>query len=475
MLQSSVRTAENSSGSISFSAVAGADPPSPSDRSNHRPATAVRALVPTLCPDMSSSGDTRFDWVRRPEFLYSMGLFVAALVLVPIAIRAEGGFAAGSSPAAALFFVAYGLLTIAAGYRHPRVGYVSFDRVSQVASILVLGPVTAAWVTGLASLIFPWRGLWQGAPIRRVVTASLNNAGLMSLMVLLCGSAYVRLGGPTPLEYLDLRTAALLALLIASLQVANQIGLGIHLRLRDGTSVARFSRFAVAMETMAGLTAIFVAIVFNRMEAPIVGLMLVVISVGMLMLSQFARMRVKLEAIVAERTRVLQEKTVELEDLASRDQLTGLSNRRHADQYLERCIDEHHRYGRAFSIALIDLDHFKSINDRHSHEIGDEVLMRVARVFAARCRDTDLVARYGGEEFLIGFPEADREAVLRISEELRRAIAFADWSDLSPDIRVSFSAGVAEMRPGLDRSSLVGLADTKLYEAKKAGRNVVMG
>ena len=143
------------------------------------------------------------------------------------------------------------------------------------------------------------------------------------------------------------------------------------------------------------------------------------------------------------------------------------------DSYLDGRIEEFTRYGRRFGIALIDLDHFKRINDRHSHEVGDEVLKRVARILEDRCRETDVVARYGGEEFLLCFPEAGATEVAEICEQLRRAVASVDWESLRPDITVSLSAGVAEMQPGLTRSALVNAADRKLYMAKEAGRNLV--
>jgi diguanylate cyclase (GGDEF)-like protein len=411
--------------------------------------------------------------LERPEFLYSAALFSAAVVVLVIAIRNAGGVLQDHHPGLALFFLLYGLFTISAGYEQPRVGYVSFDRVAQIASILILGPLDAAWVNGLASLLFPWRRLRDGTGVDRILTASLNNAGLMALMVLGCGSLYRWLGGPIPLVGLDAR-ALLLPVLILSMQVVNELMMGIHIKLRYGRADWKLNHFVFGLESGAGLTAVLVAIVMNRMEPPVVALLLVVLSAGMLALKRFARMRMRLETIVEERTRDLREQTVELERLATRDQLTGLFNRRYADGFLEMRVEEFHRYDRRFSIALIDLDHFKRINDQFSHEIGDQVLIRVARILADRCRETDVVARYGGEEFLLCFPEADAPAVAEICEQLRHAVDSADWSAHSPRLRVSLSAGVAEMQPGLDRSSLVNAADRKLYEAKHAGRNLVL-
>lgn len=412
--------------------------------------------------------------LRRPEFIFSAALFLLAVAALFLAIRWTDAIGVAHRPGAALFFLLFGVFTITTGYQHPRIGYVSFDRVSQVASILVLGPVDAAVVNGLASLLYPWHRLWRGASLDRVVIASLNNAGLMTMMILSSGLLYERLGGQIPLLTLDLRAAALLPLLILVMQVVNELGMGVHLQLRDGVREKSLNRFVLALESSAGLAAVLVAIVFNRMELPVLVLLLVLMSTVMMVLTQFARMRVELETIIADRTRVLREKTVELEQLATRDQLTGLFNRRYVDQYLDGRIEEFRRYGRRFGIALIDLDHFKRINDQQSHEVGDEVLKRVARILTERCRETDVVARYGGEEFLLCFPEAQAYEVAEICEQLREAVATADWSNLSPEVIVSLSAGVAEMRSGLTRSALVNAADRKLYAAKNAGRNLVL-
>lgn len=413
--------------------------------------------------------------MKRPEFAYSLALFCGSAALVASSVTRQGSVFGDNHPGIALFFIAYGFFTIFAGYPHPRVGYVSFDRVSQVASILVLGPVTAAWVNGLASFIFPWFRVVRGGSLRRILPASLTNAGMMALMILGPGSLYAYLGGNIPLTSIDGRSLTLLVVMIATMQLLNEIGLAIHLQLRDGSRSLHLSGFALTLELGAGLTAVLVAIVFNRMEPAVVALLLAVLSIGMLVLTQFARMRIRLQAIVDERTRVLREKTVELEHLATRDQLTDLVNRRYAEEYLNRCIEDYHRYGRRFSIALIDLDHFKRINDHASHEAGDQVLVRIARILAARCRETDMVARYGGEEFLLCFPEADLTAVTAICDELRQSVAAADWSRIASGISVSLSAGVAEMAAGLDRSALLNAADRKLYEAKSGGRNLVRG
>lgn len=410
----------------------------------------------------------------RPVFVYSLGLFATAAAAVGFSMAGAGGLPAGTSGGTAVFFFLFGLYTIEMGYTHPRLGYVSFDRVAQVASILVLGPVIAALVNGLASLVFPWRRLLRGAPLAGVVTASLHNAGLMTLIVLVPGGIYVLLGGAVPLMSLEGATPSLLVVLVLGMQLLNDAGMRVYLRLRDGTHPELLNLFALAVEVGAGLTAVLVAIVFNRMEASVVALLLVVLAAGMMALTQFARMRTRLEHIVADRTRSLEEKTLQLERLAVRDQLTGLYNRRFADEELDRRIASFVNGSGPFSIALLDLDHFKSVNDRYSHEAGDELLRRIARIFEGVCRDEDVVARYGGEEFLVFFPGTETARAAQLCDGLRTSVLRADWSDVAPGVMPSLSAGVACMSEGASREDLLRLADERLYRAKSQGRNQVV-
>jgi diguanylate cyclase (GGDEF)-like protein len=410
---------------------------------------------------------------RRPEFIYSVALFAAASGALAVAVSRQGFVPPGTAPGLLAFFLVYALFTIFMGYTHPRVGYVSFDRVAQVAAILVLGPVAAAWINGAASLLYPWHRLWRGRTFADVLTASLHNAGLMSLMILVCGLLYQKLGGPAPLLGLGWRDALVLLFLLLSMQALNDLGMRVLMALEERKAPTEFSLFAFVVESGAGLGGILVALVINRMELSAVILLLLVMTLGMFSLMQLAHIRMRLEALVAERTRKLQQKSLELERMASHDPLTGLHNRRHADQYLEERIAEFDRYRRDFAIALVDLDDFKRVNDEHSHDTGDEVLRLVAQLLRERCRDTDLVSRYGGEEFLLCFPQAGMVAAREACEKIREAVESTEWELLVPGVRVTLSAGVATMRGGLSRRGLLGLADRALYEAKSGGRNQV--
>jgi diguanylate cyclase (GGDEF)-like protein len=410
----------------------------------------------------------------HPERLYSLLLFAGAFVALSVAVAMHGWLPAGHGPGTAAFFVAYALFTISMGFNHPRVGYVSFDRVAQVASILIVGPVAAAWLNGVASLLYPWHRLRRGHPVQKVITASLHNSGLMSLMVLSAGLAYQWLGGPVPLSSLGVADLVLLLLMVVGMQAINDLGMRIFIGLRNGRFPRGTSVFRFIVESGAGLGGILVAIIFNRMELAVVALLLVVLSLGMLTLTELARLRSGLESIVAERTRSLRDKTRELERLATHDALTGLHNRRSADAYLDERLAEFERYGGAFSVALVDLDHFKRINDDYSHDAGDRVLEAVAARMAGSARATDLVARYGGEEFLLCFPGTDQASAVEACEKIRREVGAMVRDDLPAGVRVTMSAGVAEMRPGLSRRALLGEADHALHDAKASGRNRVV-
>jgi diguanylate cyclase (GGDEF)-like protein len=185
-------------------------------------------------------------------------------------------------------------------------------------------------------------------------------------------------------------------------------------------------------------------------------------------------MRQTLEHLVDERTKALQEKTAELELLATRDKLTGLFNRRYADAYLDQLFRETGFGARRFTIALADIDFFKQINDRHSHPIGDQVLKRVADTLRAQCRDADTIARYGGEEFLFCFPDTGLAGGNQLCEQLRAAVERDDWRALGLGSAVTISFGVAERHRDSTLRSLLETADLRLYEAKKRGRNLVI-
>lgn len=417
-------------------------------------------------------------YFRRPDFIYSALLFAVAVCVLYFITQRTGILTSDYGPGTALFFLAFGLFTITMGYPHPNFGHVSFDRAAQISSILVLGPIDAAWINGLASLLYPWHRLRQGEPLGAVLTASLHNAGMMSMVILGCGWLYTYLGGPIPLDHMSVAAAGFLLLLMLSMQLLNDLGMLMIVYLRKGNRSKLLNFFSTAVELGSVLIAVVVAIVYVRMEPAVVALILIVLSLGMFVLKQYAQMRDKLEALVEERTIELQEKSLELERLATHDALTRLFNRRYADDYLEREIESARRYDRDFTIALADIDHFKLINDRFSHAVGDEVLRRVAEILVNRCRKTDVVARYGGEEFLLCFPDTNSDFAEQICGDIRTAVENADWSEISDQLgthlHITISFGIAQAGADMRRTSILNVADTRLYKAKKKGRNLVV-
>ncbi|MGI8632623.1 MAG: diguanylate cyclase [Solirubrobacterales bacterium] len=156
---------------------------------------------------------------------------------------------------------------------------------------------------------------------------------------------------------------------------------------------------------------------------------------------------------------------------ARTDALTGLPNRRAFDDELRRLVAHAKRNGSAVTAMLIDIDHFKSLNDTYGHERGDEALATVAKVLADTVRTSDFVARYGGEEFVALLPDTDRTEAAVPAEKLRRAVSEAS---LSIDRQITISVGVACFPPdGMDPHALLRSADRALYAAKEAGRDRV--
>jgi diguanylate cyclase (GGDEF)-like protein len=161
-------------------------------------------------------------------------------------------------------------------------------------------------------------------------------------------------------------------------------------------------------------------------------------------------------------------------EMALRDALTGLHNRRFVEHDLNvrllRAVED----GDPFSLALVDLDHFKLVNDRFSHAVGDEVLRRVADVLAAGTADSGWAARMGGEEFLLVFPGDPMHVAESRCEDIRQAVESFPWDVIRTGLSVTVSIGVTEMQPArASQAALLGQADRNLYAAKYSGRNRV--
>jgi two-component system, cell cycle response regulator len=170
----------------------------------------------------------------------------------------------------------------------------------------------------------------------------------------------------------------------------------------------------------------------------------------------------------------LSEANSKLQDMANIDGLTQINNRRVFQNLIAREFYRANRYGHPLSCIMIDLDHFKLINDREGHLVGDHVLRGVAELLQASLRKSDFLARYGGEEFVAILPEADQKAATIIAEKLRKSIENYSFDIENRKIQVSISLGVATFSRDLhfaDDEELIERADSNLYHAKRHGRN----
>ncbi|RUO20841.1 hypothetical protein CWE08_06995 [Aliidiomarina iranensis] len=160
-----------------------------------------------------------------------------------------------------------------------------------------------------------------------------------------------------------------------------------------------------------------------------------------------------------------------LERLSVTDKLTGLHNRAKLDLTLEKYMGYVERFEKPFAVLLIDIDHFKRVNDKFGHLQGDLVLQKVAKILHSNIRKTDELGRWGGEEFLLLCPDTDLSAALHLAQQLREKIA-KNASTVGTQVTVSI--GVAEIRQHMATAEALGLADTALYRAKENGRNCVV-
>ena len=185
--------------------------------------------------------------------------------------------------------------------------------------------------------------------------------------------------------------------------------------------------------------------------------------------------RIRAGKRIVDLQKELLETNKRLELLSITDGLTKLYNHRYFQDELLRAFEESHRYQRPLSLAIIDLDYFKKVNDTHGHAVGDEVLKSVSSIFKDSVRSADLVARYGGEEFAVMMPEAELDDAVAFAEKIRSLIEQTPMQTSAGVLPVTVSIGVAAVPQSRIQSAkqLVVQADKALYRAKKAGRNQV--
>lgn len=192
---------------------------------------------------------------------------------------------------------------------------------------------------------------------------------------------------------------------------------------------------------------------------------------------QIARMRQE-SIVLKQKNSELEQHLVELKDLheqlhevSIKDSLTGLYNRRYLFSRLDHFVNLSRRYKNPLAVVMLDIDHFKQINDNYGHKVGDDVLRSIAEILRPSLRDADVLARYGGEEFAILMPETELSKAIIVCERIRMNIADYEWQKVAQNLNVTGSLGISTFEQEDCPEKLFVKADECLYEAKRSGRN----
>jgi diguanylate cyclase (GGDEF)-like protein len=172
----------------------------------------------------------------------------------------------------------------------------------------------------------------------------------------------------------------------------------------------------------------------------------------------------------------LKDANEKLREMAFRDGLTGLYNHRYFQDLMDNELSRSQRYKKPFSLMILDLDHFKKINDEYGHPVGDIVLKDVSKAIENTIRDSDFAARYGGEEFAVVLPETELRGAAILAERLRKAIEQLEIDTNGCRVDVTVSVGVTCYHPStakIEKSEIFTQADNALYKSKNKGRNMI--
>ena len=294
----------------------------------------------------------------------------------------------------------------------------------------------------VASLLYgvPWRA---PSASMRLALAGWFNAGVLVSAVVLAGDARI-----------PLLTALLFGVLYAALHLDRR-------RVRQ-----------VLYGTLGGyLLAVLWLASRDELSPAFEGLSVVALAVTLLAAFNLAREILTLREAAVVRQQELSQALARVEELAQRDELTGLYNRRHLLDHLERQLAAVDRGGHGFTLCYCDLDHFKQVNDRFGHGAGDDLLRAFAACARSTLRTQDLIARLGGEEFVLVLATADLDEASLIVERLRRRTATLAVHPSAPEYHVTLSVGIASQQVGDTVGDVIARADRALYLAKARGRD----
>lgn len=312
-----------------------------------------------------------------------------------------------------------------------------------IASVLFeqSAPVMFWWLLAANVFLWPQLALWAGRRARDPVAAELRSLALDSAF----GGAWIAV----------MAVSAGPAAVFVTLLTADKIAAG-GLRLLARSTVALVAGFLVA----------WIALGMPFQPVSSTRTLLGCLPFMFLYTVALSTLTYRLRGQVVRQNR-------ELQRLARMDPVMQVPNRPYFEALATLELSRFHRSGRCASMLLLDVDHFKVVNDRHGHGMGDTVLRRIAAILRETVRDIDLPARYGGDEFAVLLVDSDRERALAVADRIRQQVGRQVFAD-HPGLVITLSIGVAEVAP--DHTTLdawVQAADDALYRAKAAGRNQV--
>jgi diguanylate cyclase (GGDEF)-like protein len=337
--------------------------------------------------------------------------------------------------------------------------------------LLLASLVTAIGITLM--LIGVLLGMFQADEV--AVLSSLSAATMLSFFVLIRSGWNQRCADPT-LAYPQIIAAQTLVAgayaVLGPIHLATLIMLALVMMFGMFNMRAEAVRAACIYTVMAMGAVILWRISTDPLHYPVLpeGFSFVLVSTVMAAIAQLSEQLMGMRIRLKTQREALQDALAQIRHLATRDELTGLPNRRHMLSLLQDHALRRSRGGQRFYIGLVDLDHFKSINDSLGHGVGDEALCGFAEQAVGALRVTDAIGRWGGEEFLLILTEnGPVEPTIGI-ERLRAVLATTPVSFSAPDLRVGFSAGITRFRDGEPIGQAIERADHALYSAKSAGR-----